>query len=1079
MLLNLPHLPLCRLACGSVLGNDARTPTLDTSRSIPRDILMRSLLCTLLMLAGMFPLGAAEKPNVLFIAIDDLNDWIGCLQGHPQVKTPHMDRLAARGTLFTNAHCQAPICNPSRTSLMLGLRPSTTGIYGLAPWFRHVDGLKDKVSMGQYFSHNGYHSMSVGKIYHGGSKGREDEFDEWGPNMKVGARPPAKLVETPEKHPLVDWGTFPHEDEDRGDWATASWAVETLGKQADAEKPFFLAVGFFLPHVPCYAPPKWFDLYPDDELQLPPHLEGDRLDLPRFASYLHWSLPETRLSWLKQANEWRSLVRAYLASISYVDDQVGRVLDALEKSGKEDETVVVLWSDHGWHLGEKDITGKNTLWARSTRVPLMFAGPGIGKGKVCHRPAELLDLYPTLIDLCGLPKKADLEGHSLQPQLQDPQAPRTFPAITTHNHDNHSAVTEDWRYIRYADGSEEFYDLKNDPNEWTNLAGDDAHRKTMDQLAAHLPKTSQWPAPGSKSRVLTYKDGVAVWEGKEIDPTTQTLPGDVPVTLPGANIFPKDAEPVEILSEGAGEGPAWHPRHGLVFSGGGNIQHLDRNNVLGVFRKGTGSNGLLFDPDGHLLVCGSKTREVFRIRPDGDMDLFSKSYEGKRYNTPNDLAIDSKGRLYFTDPRYGSRESIEMFDDQGKAIEGVYRIDPDGKVTRVITHEVERPNGILVSRNDRHLYVADNNNKDIGGARKLWRFDLNDGEVDLATRTLIYDWGSTRGPDGMAQDIMGRLYVAAGIHKAKPPVETGATSTAGVYVLSPEGALLDFVSIPNDEVTNCTFGGPDWRTLYITAGGHLWAIETVAPGHMPLSVRASSKKPVLLYSLHFNAEGENRYPADGAYSKILKKLSRDFEIRVHNRPLNKTTLLNVDAVLISNPSAKAVKGYPPPPRFRHQAITNLVDYVNNGGGLLIMGNQENHNLETVTTNQLLGHFGLKWVDRFTDAKALTLHENTPVVGGLTWAYYTGNLIETAANHPAKPRPMVLNDLSQPPLTGSRDQAGCLLAMAEPGHGRVLSVTDSGWIINNVLEGKGIAGMVIKNHDNAEIFHRLVSWITKR
>ncbi|MCA9245472.1 MAG: sulfatase, partial [Planctomycetales bacterium] len=374
-------------------------------------------------------LAQAKRPNILFIAIDDQNDWIGCLGGHPQVKTPNIDRLAARGTLFTNAHCQSPLCNPSRTSLMLSLRPSTTGVYGLAPWFRTLDAWKDRVSLPQHLAASGYKTYSTGKIYHGGyGRGKkEHEFDVLGPPASVGAKPKTKLVDTPAKHPLVDWGVFPHRDEDKGDWKVASWAVEQL--EAGPEEPFFLSAGFFLPHVPCYATQQWFDLYPESSLQLPPLRRDDRDDTPRFSWYLHWTLPEPRFRFLEEANQWKNLVRSYMACTSFVDSQVGRLLEALEKSGKADNTIVVLWSDHGWHLGEKLITGKNTLWDRSTHVPLIFAGPGVTAGAKCLRPAELLDIYPTLIDLCSLPPRDDLEGHSLLPQLRDAKARREWPAI--------------------------------------------------------------------------------------------------------------------------------------------------------------------------------------------------------------------------------------------------------------------------------------------------------------------------------------------------------------------------------------------------------------------------------------------------------------------------------------------------------------------------------------------------------------------------------------------------------------------------------------------------------------------------
>ncbi|MDG1875105.1 MAG: sulfatase, partial [Mariniblastus sp.] len=378
-----------------------------------------------------------KRPNVLFIAIDDQNDWIGCLKGHPQVQTPHIDQLAGQGTLFSNAHCQSPLCNPSRTSLMMGLRPSTTGIYGLAPWIRSLPEYKNHISLPQHFSKNGYRTYTAGKIYHGGNgrKPKDQEFDVIGQRPGVGVKPPKKLVETPAKHPLVDWGVFPHEDEDKGDWLVADWAVNTLEGEIkkNPDQPFFLSVGFFLPHVPCYATQKWFDLYPEKQLIMPPIKADDRQDTPRFSWYLHWKLPEPRLKFLQESNQEKNIVRSYLACTSFIDSQVGRLLAALEESGHADNTIIVLWSDHGFHLGEKEITGKNTLWEESTHVPLIFAGPGVTKNANCKQPAELLDMYPTLIDLCKLPHNGSLEGHSLMPQLKDANTARDFPAITTHN----------------------------------------------------------------------------------------------------------------------------------------------------------------------------------------------------------------------------------------------------------------------------------------------------------------------------------------------------------------------------------------------------------------------------------------------------------------------------------------------------------------------------------------------------------------------------------------------------------------------------------------------------------------------
>ena len=472
-------------------------------------------------------LHAATKRNVLFIAIDDQNDWVGAFGGHPLAKTPHMDRLAARGTIFLNAHCQAPLCNPSRTSLMLGLRPTSTGIYGLSPWFRTVEALKDRVALPQHFKANGYRTLSTGKVYHGGAGGGKKgagaagmpEFDVVGRAGGLGARPEKKLVPpTPMgNNPLVDWGVFPHKDEDKGDYRVASWTIEQL-KSAPKDQPFFLAAGFFLPHVPCYATQKWFDLYPDDDSVLPKVKADDRDDTPRFSWYLHWNLPEPRLKWVQENHQWRNLVRSYLACMSFVDSQVGRILTTLEETGQADNTIVVIWGDHGWHLGEKGITGKNTLWDRGTKVPLIFAGPGVSKGGRSTQPAELMDMYPTLVELAGLPPRADLEGISLVPQLKDAATKRERPAITSHNQGNHAVRSEHWRYIHYADGTEELYDMQSDPNEWTNIAEKTEFAGILAEHRKWLPKIDLPPAPNSASRVLTYDKATdtAIWEGKPV-----------------------------------------------------------------------------------------------------------------------------------------------------------------------------------------------------------------------------------------------------------------------------------------------------------------------------------------------------------------------------------------------------------------------------------------------------------------------------------------------------------------------------------------------------------------------------------
>ena len=513
-------------------------------------------LLLLVLVAPCTHISAAEpraRPNVVFIAIDDQNDWVGAFGGHPLAKTPHIDALAARGTALLNAHCQAPLCNPSRTSLMLSLRPTTTGIYGLSPWFRTLPEWKDRVSLPNHFKAHGYRTLSTGKIYHGGAGGPSagaagkkkgkakaasdsaapagpapaPEFDVIGSAGGVGVRPEKKLIgDSPMgNNPLMDWGVFPHKDEDKGDYQVASWAVDQI-KAAPKDQPFFLAAGFFLPHVPIYVTQKWADLYPDDDSILPVIQRDDRDDTPRFSWYLHWELPEPRLKWVEENKQWRNLVRSYLAATSFVDAQVGRITRALEEAGLAENTIVVLWGDHGWHLGEKGITGKNTLWDNGTRVPLVFAGPGVARGGRSTQPAELLDIYPTLIELCGLTPRTDLEGLSLVPQLKNAATARARPAITTHNQGNHGVRSERWRYIRYADGTEELYDHATDPREWTNVALRPENAAILAQHRRWLPTIDRPPAPNSASRVLTYDPSTdeAIWEGKTVrrsDPIPQ------------------------------------------------------------------------------------------------------------------------------------------------------------------------------------------------------------------------------------------------------------------------------------------------------------------------------------------------------------------------------------------------------------------------------------------------------------------------------------------------------------------------------------------------------------------------------
>jgi gluconolactonase len=300
---------------------------------------------------------------------------------------------------------------------------------------------------------------------------------------------------------------------------------------------------------------------------------------------------------------------------------------------------------------------------------------------------------------------------------------------------------------------------------------------------------------------------------------------------PAANKITTGPPKLEV-EMGAQEGPSWDPVVRVLYYVGRNqVSRRDMQGRVDAFQdKVANPNGSLVDPQGRVLVCEAGGRRVTRTEKDGSLTVLADTYEGKKLNSPNDLSVDSKGRIYFTDPRYGRMDNLEIKDEEGRFVEGVYRIDSPGKITRILTHEVERPNGILVSPDDRYLYVADNYNNREGGARKLYRFDLKaDGTVAAGSRRLIFDWKTGRGPDGFKIDQKGRFYVAAG-RNAPSRWETADEFKGGIYILSPAGELLEFVHLDKDETTNCTFGGDDLKTLFVTSGGQLWSVPVSTPG---------------------------------------------------------------------------------------------------------------------------------------------------------------------------------------------------------------------------------------------------------
>lgn len=458
------------------------------------------------------------KPNVLFIAVDDLNDYISPLDNHPGVKTPNFDRLARRSVNFANAHCAAPACHASRVAMMTGVHPVTSGIYknlfgAHGPrWRDESPALKNAVVLSQHFRNHGYHAAGGGKIFHalqwtpGDSQNDPDAWDEYrgdplDPISKDWPRPElipdTKAGLTPGR-PLGPRHLFGAQrllvpDEETGDHMVVDWASEQLAKFHD--KPLFLAVGLFRPHIPFEVPQEYFDMHPLESIKLPEVVEND-LDDSRTPQRQSWH------RWVVKNRQWEKMMQGYLASISYTDHQLGRLLDALDASPMKDNTIVVLWSDHGFHIGEKENWEKFCLWDQTTRVPLFIHVPDnhpvspSADGQSTRQPATLTDIYPTLCELAGLPIPPQCDGHSLVPQIKDPSAKHDRLSLTSFvfaAKPSHAVSDQRYRFIRYHDGFEELYDLKNDPNEFTNLASDPNMATTKAKLAKGLPKQAASP----------------------------------------------------------------------------------------------------------------------------------------------------------------------------------------------------------------------------------------------------------------------------------------------------------------------------------------------------------------------------------------------------------------------------------------------------------------------------------------------------------------------------------------------------------------------------------------------------------
>ncbi len=456
----------------------------------------------LALLSGAPTAGAADKPNVLFIAVDDLNHWVTHLGRHPQTKTPNIDRLAKMGVTFTRAYCVAPACNPSRAALMSGLRPSTSGCYDNGQdWRQSIS--EDKL-LNTAFARAGYRVYGAGKIYHGAADRGGDWTDyftgEGG--SKLQPHPSAK----DDGVGGIKFAPLANSDEEMPDYKVVSYGIEKLNAKHD--QPFFLAVGLVKPHLPFSVPKKWFDLFPLAGIELPPHREDDLEDVP--PAGVKMARPEGDHAQIVKSGRWKEAVQAYLAAIAFTDSQIGRLLDALEKSPQRDNTIVCFWSDHGWHLGEKSHWRKFALWEEAVRTVFIWKVPGVTKpGGVCERPVDYVSIYPTLCDLAGIPKPAHVEGVNIRPLLENPKAKWEHAALTTFHKDNHSIRSEQWRYIRYADGGEELYNHESDPYEWTNVAKDPQNAGVKAELAKFLPKVNaaELPRKGRRGDAETRRRG--------------------------------------------------------------------------------------------------------------------------------------------------------------------------------------------------------------------------------------------------------------------------------------------------------------------------------------------------------------------------------------------------------------------------------------------------------------------------------------------------------------------------------------------------------------------------------------------
>lgn len=437
-----------------------------------------------------------QAPDVVFIVVDDLNDWISLLDAERGIRTPNLERLAGKGTLFTKAYCISPACNPSRAATLTGLRPSTTGVYGNKSDWRSA--IPNRKTIMQQFMAAGYDVRGAGKIFHhhlDGAFHDDASFEDFQP-MRRQLYPPQKLNGAPEYGSRnTDWGKWPPSEPETVDFQTSHYCQRVLSEHV-GQRPLFLACGIFKPHSPFFAPAKWHR--PETKVSLPIRREDDLSDLPSGALNLlrpkKWFWQGLEALEKKRNGSYLEFVKSYAACVRFADAQIGKILEAIENRKSPRDTIIVLWSDHGFHLGEKDHIEKFALWEKSTHIPFIVVAPGITQpGSVCHRPVDLSSLYPTLLELAGIDLQVPCDGPSLLPLLVDTDAIWEHPALMTYGKGNHAVRSSRWRYICYADGTEELYDHEVDPNEWKNLATDSDFAQVLQSHRAWLPKTEAAP----------------------------------------------------------------------------------------------------------------------------------------------------------------------------------------------------------------------------------------------------------------------------------------------------------------------------------------------------------------------------------------------------------------------------------------------------------------------------------------------------------------------------------------------------------------------------------------------------------